>query len=276
MTTSEITSAHVDKARALLVNFNAAVLKGDPGVAHDAHMAYDALVRFLNGDTNFASYADENSPGVFLQQKLRAEPGDTPMWGQQGDFLIVVDDIPAYVEYDPNFHLHGMSYHAVRQSPFISETGFQHEILSDRPAKAYAGKTVREIAIERFHELKEKKKKKLPYPSNWNDKYAALPHVVAVLGEPITKISKGDHVLIKATCQIGVVLGRQWRSSPFNTVATLDIRRATPRIVKENYEEKELAPLGTFELARLDHPGKYLTLDTVIAMSAIKTADNAV
>ena len=62
MQTSKVVPQDIEKARTLLVAFNRAVLDGDPVRAHDAHMAYDALVHSLNGGTSFGSYAAEDSP----------------------------------------------------------------------------------------------------------------------------------------------------------------------------------------------------------------------
>lgn len=276
MQTSKVTPQDIEKARALLVSFNGAVLEGDPFRAHDAHMAYDALVHELNGGTSFGSYAAEDSPGILLQNALRAEPGETPMWGQQGDFLIVVDGNPAYVEYQPSFRLHAMQFHAVRQTPFISETGFRSEILSDKPAREYARTSVRETALTVFAKYMRDSRRPV-YPSRVARDHAALPFVVKELGELVSEITPGRHVFIKATKQVGLVITVSAKKSkgPVFAVATLTDSKSNPQIVEQSYGYDDVFVLDAVQLQQTAHPAKFLTVHTVNAIRSIKKAENA-
>ena len=186
---------------------------------------------------------DRDSPGILLQNALRAEPGKTPMWGQQGDFLIVVDGNPSYVEYRPSFRLHAMQFHAVRQTPFISETGFRSEMLSDKPARDYAGASVRETAINVFAKHMHDKRKPV-YPQHIARDHAALPFVVEELGELVAEIAAGRHVFIKATKQVGLVFAVAPKKSkgPVFSVATLTDSKSNPQIVEQSYGYDESSP----------------------------------
>ncbi|CUJ64358.1 hypothetical protein ACUDCK_29685 (plasmid) [Achromobacter sp. CF-sbj1-Ac2-l] len=276
MSITEISSTDISKARSLLVALDAAVLDGDAPRALDAHLAYDALVQSLNGDSALGTYADDRSPGLLLQKELRAPAGETPLWGQHGEFLIVVKGTPAYVEYRPTSWLHGITFHAVRNAPFISPTGFQSAFLSGTPAKDHRGQSVREVAEALFAESLAKQKKPV-YPETVYADYAALPFVVRELGALEVAIAAGHHVVILATKQPGLVVRAEPRKRklPLFTVATLEGTKASPQIVETSYEYGEISLLTPEQVHALNNPVKFLTLGMVSAMRAIKTPENA-
>ncbi|CAB3920369.1 Uncharacterised protein [Achromobacter xylosoxidans] len=276
MSTTEISSTDISKARSLLVALDAAVLEGDAPTALDAHLAYDALVHSLNGDSALGTYADERSPGLLLQKELKAAAGETPLWGQHGEFLIVVKGTPAYVEYRPTSWLHGITFHAVRNAPFISPTGFQSAFLSGTPAKDHRGQSVRDVAEALFAESLAKHKKPV-YPEKVYADYAALPFVVRELGALEVAIAVGQHVVILATKQPGLVVRVQTRKGklPLYIVATLEGTKASPQITEASYGYGDISVLTDEQVRSLNNPVKFLTVGMVSAIRAIKTPENA-
>ncbi|ANK79350.1 MAG: hypothetical protein TEF_00040 [Rhizobiales bacterium NRL2] len=110
---------------------------------HDAILACDGdeIVRIrgqarllaakLNGGT-FGILAGPEASGNVLMDRTAAPQGHVPLWGQKGDFIIEIADIPVRVEMEgmlgiaSHCHWLGFSIHAVdRDRPFLSETGYR-------------------------------------------------------------------------------------------------------------------------------------------------------
>lgn len=143
---AELLAASLKAVHAL----HAAVLESDGAAAEDASDRYDAVIWKLNGGTFFASRDCRNldAPGHVVERHCAARPGDVPMWGQVGEFLILVDDIESVVEVRGDFGLFraGFDFHAVDPTaPYISETGFKSHWDT-----ASGGRTVDQVAAEAF------------------------------------------------------------------------------------------------------------------------------
>lgn len=145
------------EARKAIDRLNEAVMAGDaPGVA-DAFRTYDAVVWRLNGDTFFASRDCWNpeAGGHVVDRHCAAMPGQEPLWGQKGEFLISVQGMRARVEIKEGFgpqhvsiHFHAVDVHR----PFISETGFLSAFDNVR-----LGKSPREAVEAIFQEKMSKR-----------------------------------------------------------------------------------------------------------------------
>lgn len=131
----ELPSARQDLlavAKSLVVALNAAVVAGDRAAASAAQDRYDAVVWKLNGGTFFGCEAGEGG-GVLARRFCAADPGEIPLWGQGGEFLIEVRGIRAVacLSYCFGRMNAGFSFNAIDPSaPFISPTGFRHEFTS--------------------------------------------------------------------------------------------------------------------------------------------------
>jgi len=116
------------RAPAIVASIHAAILENDLVRAGQAVEEYDAIVWRLNGDTFSSSYASDSSPGVQLERLCQAKPGNVPMWGQRGEFLVTRQGMRVWVKVDPDGDpLHTLfSLLAVDlDRPFLSETGYR-------------------------------------------------------------------------------------------------------------------------------------------------------
>jgi hypothetical protein len=131
---------------------HAAILARDEATAIEAWQDYDEICYRLNGNTNFASQCGPDGGKYVTEQHCRATPGDVPMWGQVGEFLIEVDGMRAIVEFSAGYggmNFSHMEFHAVDlHKPFISHTGYQSHFFS-----ICYGRTVDVAAKEFFHEF---------------------------------------------------------------------------------------------------------------------------
>jgi hypothetical protein len=131
---------------------HAAILAGDEATAIEAWQMYDEICYRLNGNTNFASQCKPDGGTYVAEQHCRATPGDVPMWGQVGEFLIEADGVRSIVEFCAGYggmDVFHMEFHAVDLcKPFISHTGYQSHFFS-----ICYGLTVDVVAKEIFHEF---------------------------------------------------------------------------------------------------------------------------
>jgi hypothetical protein len=129
----------------LVEKIDAAIMVG--GIDEAAALIGDwhTLARQLNG--NEGIFADTSSAEYFLLEKTAAKPGETPLWGQWGQFAIEVGGIFSLVTY------HGpkwgptvahMEFRALELAlPYLSATGYRSHFFS---LPQVAGLTVREAA----------------------------------------------------------------------------------------------------------------------------------
>lgn len=114
--------------RTMLDRYHAAMLVADAveagRIGEEAHQ----LARHLNnGDPGIL--ADDDASGNVLRRETAATPGDVPLWGQAGQFVIEVDGLKVRIETRGIFAIGGsagFSAHAVSwDRPFVSSTGFR-------------------------------------------------------------------------------------------------------------------------------------------------------
>lgn len=116
-------------ALAAVVELDRAVNAGHIEDAKQASARYEAVICKLNGGTMFGCRADEDSPALVVERHCAAVPGDVPLWGQRGEFVMERRGVRALVVYDwlgnPAQHAH-FAFHAFDlDGPFLSETGYR-------------------------------------------------------------------------------------------------------------------------------------------------------
>lgn len=118
--------------RLLIRQHHAAMLASDVEAAMRLRKEADLLaLRLNNGEPGIL--AGEDAPGSVLSRETAAAPGTVPLWGQEGEFVIVVGGMRVRIEMDGMFGIGssfgywpGFAAHAVDHlSPFISETGYR-------------------------------------------------------------------------------------------------------------------------------------------------------
>ena len=116
-------------AVAAVVEIDAAIMRGDGAAAEAASDRYEAVIWKMNGGTHVGSMADHDAPGQVIERHCAAVPGDVPLWGQRGQFLVADGDMRALVEYEAGYgwplgaHF---QFHVIDlDRPFISETGYR-------------------------------------------------------------------------------------------------------------------------------------------------------
>lgn len=118
--------------RTLLDQHHAAMLAADVGEVRRLREEAAQLALKLNGRRP-GYLADETSPGCVLRRETESPPGDVPLWGQKGSFILKFEAFRARIETPGIFGgLHfdrfwlGFDAHAIdRERPFLSETGYR-------------------------------------------------------------------------------------------------------------------------------------------------------
>lgn len=117
--------------RELLRAHNSAMLACDGDEIVRLRAEARLLAAKLNGGT-FGILAGPESPGNVLMDRTAAPEAHVPLWGQRGEFIIKIADIPVRVEMEgmlgiaSHCHWLGFAIHAVdRDRPFLSETGYR-------------------------------------------------------------------------------------------------------------------------------------------------------
>lgn len=128
---------------------HAAVMAEDKVGLEAANARYEAVVWKLNGGTFFGccDSANPDASGSVIKRYCSAKPGEIPMWGQAGEFLVAVAGVRCLVEFSTGFgslmSAH-FQFHAVDLAgPFISETGYLSHFEHPR-----SGLTVEQLACE--------------------------------------------------------------------------------------------------------------------------------
>ncbi|CAE6823659.1 Protein KlcB [Paraburkholderia aspalathi] len=263
-------------ALATVSELHAAVLAGDGAEAERAGDRYEAAVWKLNGGTFFGSMGDEYAAGSVIERHCRAAPGTVPMWGQCGEFLIVVDGIRAVVEVDFGFgmlHAEFEFYAVDLDRPFISETGYRAHYDT-----AQGGMTVDQAATEIFRTYLPEQKRPLMIDAGDRDRLAgdALPAWLAELvpaprREPATV--PAGYVLVDVVLPAHrAFVARKWADAARTRLAELqrvaqeaaakadEERRKASRTFVENARKKAGETDGRVELrmryrvTRVHHP----------------------
>ena len=118
--------------RALLEKNNEAMLAGDVARAMATRKEAERLAIKLNGG-EFGILAGPDAPGYVLMRETAAPTGTVPMWGQEGDFIVKVGEMPVHIQMDGMLGLGarvsvwpGFSANTVEpDKPFFSETGYR-------------------------------------------------------------------------------------------------------------------------------------------------------
>jgi len=117
---------------ALLKNHHDAMLSADEATAMAIREEANHLAVKLNkGEPGILGGPD--APGYLLMRETAAQPGTVPMWGQRGDFTVIIDEMPAHIVMDgmigacasmdiwPCFSANVVE----PEKPFLSETGYR-------------------------------------------------------------------------------------------------------------------------------------------------------
>lgn len=117
----------LDVARRALQLFDDAIRAEDLLAMTAASDQYQAVVWKMNGNTFFGCECPEGASSL-IRHALNAEPGQVPIWGQRGEFLVDVAGVRVVVV--ANGGTGGLSlrfcmHAASATGPFISETGYR-------------------------------------------------------------------------------------------------------------------------------------------------------
>ncbi|CAM5563525.1 hypothetical protein [Eoetvoesiella caeni] len=147
----------IERAKAIVFRFHHAVMAKDRDLQNDCALEYSNLVIALNGGTNLGCMV-EGAPGHSLTVQCAAQPGEEPIWGQEGEFLLSAHGVTALVRVQGDVPTSrcavGFSFHALDPYlPFLSPTGYRSAFTVPTP-----GKTVKEVAVAIMGEILETKK----------------------------------------------------------------------------------------------------------------------
>nr|CDG15364.1 FIG00466505: hypothetical protein [Yersinia pestis 16/95] len=176
-------------AVAAVVEIDAAVMRGDGAAAELAGERYEAIIWKLNGGTNFGCMAHDEAAGRVIERHCAAVPGDVPLWGQRGQFLVVAGGVRALVEYEAGYggplNAH-FQFHAVDlDRPFISATGYRSHFDTARGCM-----TVDEVARGILAAMLAEKKRPVLIEASYRDRLAddPLPGWLAGLVPPARRV----------------------------------------------------------------------------------------
>ena len=156
----------------------------------------------MNGGTHVGSMADHDAPGQVIERHCAAVPGDVPLWGQRGQFLVADGDMRALVEYEAGYggplgaHF---QFHVIDlDRPFISETGYRSHFDTARGCM-----TVDEVARGILAAQRAEKKRPVMVEASYRDRLADAPLPAWLAGlepparrEPATVLVPPGFVLV--------------------------------------------------------------------------------
>jgi hypothetical protein len=130
------------QARDALKAYDAAIRSGEQEEAAALRERLDAIAERLPEDDEEETGPDDEGLGHIsrLGRLLAAAPGQVPLWGQHGGFVVTVGGCRVVIRSD------GLSLHASAfdwDKPFLSENGYL-ELYSDDAAR---GRTVKQCAL---------------------------------------------------------------------------------------------------------------------------------
>lgn len=115
-------------AKRAVEDYNVAVIAEDPELQKRSENLFEAAVWNLNGNSLLSSFESETSPGSVLCSHCAAPPGEVPVWGQSGEFIVTVRGIrvmvsakTGYCGLRPRIVAHVIDL----DKPFFSKTGFR-------------------------------------------------------------------------------------------------------------------------------------------------------
>ncbi|MBV6831308.1 klcB [Xanthomonas euvesicatoria] len=189
-------------AVAAVVEIDVAIMRGDGAAAEAASDRYEAVIWKMNGGTHVGSMADHDAPGQVIERHCAAVPGDVPLWGQRGQFLVADGDMRALVEYESGYggplgaHF---QFHVIDlDRPFISETGYRSHFDTARGCM-----TVDEVARGILAAQRAEKKRPVMVEASYRDRLADAPLPAWMAGlepparrEPATVLVPPGFVLV--------------------------------------------------------------------------------
>ena len=114
--------------RKMLDRYHAAMLTGNAVEAARIGEEVHKLALCLNNHEP-GILADDDSSGNVLKRETAAAPGDVPLWGQAGNFVVDVNGLKVRIETKGFFGIGGPTSFCAnavdRSQPFLSETGFR-------------------------------------------------------------------------------------------------------------------------------------------------------
>jgi len=132
-----------------LASMNRALQVSDEVTASKAADLYEAVIWKLNGGTFYGCLMGADAAGSVVIEHCAATPGNIPLWGQRGEFLIEVDGVRSLVKSRAGFGgalSVSFEFHAIDlDGPFVSETGFLSQFDSARFCRS-----VDEVAMSVF------------------------------------------------------------------------------------------------------------------------------
>lgn len=120
------------------------------------------LAYVLNG-FEAGTHAHDEAPGYVLEREAAAPPGEVPLWGQSGKFLLPAFNAAAKVSGMLGLfatHMQGMAfevYAADNTKPFLSETGYRSFLGQSAPVPKGSTVDVWVAATVQMHINKELK-----------------------------------------------------------------------------------------------------------------------
>lgn len=209
-------STLLDVAAEAVKGLHEAVLNGANLVIEVANDRYNAAVWKLNGGTFFACQSDDDAAGRVIERHCRAVPGDVPMWGQTGEFLIEVSGVRAVVDVSPQSSLINchFAFQAVDlDSPFVSGTGYRSHYDTARRHT-----TVDQVARNIMVTLLAEKKKLVMIEDHYRDRLAETPLPAWLTGlipparrEPATVVIPPGFVVVDVVLPAHkAFLARRW------------------------------------------------------------------
>ena len=118
--------------RLLLKQHHAAMMAADVDKVMSLREEAHLLALHLN-DGEPGILAHDDAPGCVLERRCAATPGDVPVWGQRGEFIITVKSCRIRITLDGIFGIGGTAFfwpgfaaHAVdSDKPFLTATGYR-------------------------------------------------------------------------------------------------------------------------------------------------------
>nr|BCT99929.1 hypothetical protein [uncultured bacterium] len=189
-------------AVAAVVEIDAAIMRGDGAAAEAASDRYEAIIWTMNGGTRTGCMAGHDAPGQVIERHCAAVPGEVPLWGQRGQFLVTDGDMRALVEYETGYSgplgAH-FQFHVIDlDRPFISETGYRSHFDTARGCM-----TVDEVARGILAAHRADKKRPVMVKASYRDRLADDPLPAWLAGlepparrEPATVVVPPGFVLV--------------------------------------------------------------------------------
>ena len=222
----------LDTALQAVVEANGAIMRGDCEAAELAGDRYEAVIWKLNGGTHVGSMADDGAAGRVIERYCAADPGEVPLWGQRGQFLVVADGMRSLVEFEASYGGPLSAHFEFRvidlDRPFISETGYRSHFDTARGCM-----TVDEVAHSILAEHRSKKKRPVMVGASYRDSLACtpLPDWLARL-EPPARREAATVTIPPGFVFVDVVLpahqafiARRWAVEAAAKTARLDAKR---------------------------------------------------